>query len=197
MIAHGDAWLPMAFSDARRFFPSPSTQILPQPWSQSQSHAFTLPADPATPMIMVGADAAGVPTFRSLLEQRKATGATGEHWLLVGDGRRAGSAEALFTDALISEYLRDGFLSRFDATSDDQHERRPGFHHRLFDHARGLWAWIDFGASLYVWANPTRVAEIEATLTELIAEQGRMSDDHAVDFLAQMAGERRYQRSFN
>ena len=50
--------------------------------------AFRLPADPATPMIMVG-PGTGVAPFRGFLQDASARGATGPNWLFFGDQRRA------------------------------------------------------------------------------------------------------------
>jgi sulfite reductase (NADPH) flavoprotein alpha-component len=58
-------------------------------------------------------------------------------------------------------------------------------------------AWIDLRASLYVCGNSDQVGEIESALTEVVAEQGRMSGDEAAEYLSEMARDRRYQQSLN
>lgn len=81
------------------------------------NNAFRLPADPATPLIMVG-PGTGIAPFRAFLEERQATAATGKNWLLFGNPYKA-------TDFLYQEqlegFVRDGVLQRLDtAFSRDQ-----------------------------------------------------------------------------
>ena len=53
----------------------------------AQKH-FAMPADPATPMIMIG-PGTGLAPFRGFLEERDALGATGRNWLFFGDQARS------------------------------------------------------------------------------------------------------------
>ena len=52
------------------------------------AHHFTLPADDATPIIMIG-PGTGVAPFRAFLQERLAKGATGKNWLFFGERNRA------------------------------------------------------------------------------------------------------------
>ena len=51
-----------------------------------KAHAFGLPQDAKTPIIMIG-PGTGVAPFRAFLLDRKATGATGKNWLFFGHQR--------------------------------------------------------------------------------------------------------------
>ena len=53
-----------------------------------RAHNFALPADPATPIIMVG-PGTGVAPFRAFLHERMVTQAPGDAWLFFGHQRRA------------------------------------------------------------------------------------------------------------
>jgi len=53
-----------------------------------KSHAFGLPVDPATPIIMLG-PGTGVAPFRAFLHERMATKAKGRNWLFFGHQRSA------------------------------------------------------------------------------------------------------------
>ncbi len=78
---------------------------------------FRLPADPSTPVIMVG-PGTGVAPFRAFLEERQATGATGENWLFFGEQRRA--LDYLYQEQFEAMH-RDGVLTHLDtAFSRDQ-----------------------------------------------------------------------------
>src|SRR5690606_34637046 len=52
-----------------------------------KAHAFGLPADPGTPVIMVG-PGTGVAPFRAFLHERMATKAKGANWLFFGHQKR-------------------------------------------------------------------------------------------------------------
>jgi sulfite reductase (NADPH) flavoprotein alpha-component len=182
-----------AFHHAQRPFGAQCVRLFVQP---AASQRLTLPKDPATPIIMVGAGGEGIIPFRTFLEQRRAVRATGENWLLVGDRRRSAAREIFHRDAIL-DYVRDGTLTRLDAALTCDPEERDAVQHRLFENARGLWAWIDLGASVYVCGEPVQVADVETTLAQLIAEQGHMSDEHAIAYVTELAIGGRYQRCLN
>src|SRR6185436_3311581 len=74
------------------------------------SHGFGLPADPATPVIMVG-PGTGIAPFRAFLEEREATGATGCNWLFFGDQKR--STDFLYEEQLTG-WVNSGHLTHLD-----------------------------------------------------------------------------------
>jgi sulfite reductase (NADPH) flavoprotein alpha-component len=69
---------------------------------------FKLPADPSTPIIMIG-PGTGVAPFRAFVEEREAVGASGKNWLFFGD-------QHFETDFLYQSewlrYLKSGVLSK-------------------------------------------------------------------------------------
>ena len=84
--------------------------------SIQESH-FRLPADPATPIIMVG-PGTGIAPFRAFLAERDAAGLRGRTWLFFGDQHR--QSDFLYGPEL-RRWLADGTLGRLDlAFSRDQ-----------------------------------------------------------------------------
>lgn len=78
---------------------------------------FRLPEDPGKPIIMVG-PGTGIAPFRAYLQERKATGATGENWLFFGEQRARCN---FFYRAEFEAYQKDGLLTKFHtAFSRDQ-----------------------------------------------------------------------------
>ncbi len=98
---------------------------------QDQQRHFAMPADSATPLIMVG-PGTGVAPFRAFLEERRVTGATGPNWLFFGEQHRASD---FIYEAEFTAYVRDGFLRLDTAFSRDQADK-VYVQHRMHEQAR-------------------------------------------------------------
>lgn len=152
--------------------------------------AFRLPEKPETPVIMCG-PGTGIAPFRAFLEERKLQGAK-ENWLFFGDRRQA--SDFLYREEL-EGYLKEGTLARLDlAWSRDQKEKIYVQHLMEKDGAE-LWKWIEKGACFYVCGDASRMAkDVDDALHALIAKHGKMSEDEAKEFVAQLKKDKRYQR---
>jgi sulfite reductase (NADPH) flavoprotein alpha-component len=155
------------------------------------SHGFRLPADGDTPMIMVG-PGTGIAPFRAFLEERKATAAHGRNWLFFGDQKRA--TDFLYRDELEGMF-KDGVLTRLDlAFSRDQAEKIY-VQHRMLEHAREIFAWLEEGAHFYVCGDAKRMAkDVDAALHDLVQSAGGKSPDGAAEYIAALKSAKRYQR---
>ena len=157
---------------------------------QNQQRHFSLPPDPATPMIMVG-PGTGLAPFRAFLQDRRATAATGRNWLFFGEQHRA--SEFFYEDELTG-YERDGFLRLDLAFSRDQAEKIY-VQHRMREHARDIWAWLEDGAEFLVCGDKERMAaDVEQELLRIIQVEGNRSVDRAREYLDAMKTARRYKR---
>lgn len=156
-----------------------------------KAHGFSLPADPATPIVMVG-PGTGIAPFRAFLEEREATGATGRNWLVFGDQRRA--HDFLYEEQL-TDWLRRGVLARLDlAFSRDQAEKIY-VQTRLRENAAELWRWLQEGAHFYICGDAQRMArDVEQALLDIAGSAGGLAPDAARDWLAGLARTGRYQR---
>ena len=156
----------------------------------AESH-FRLPEDGGRDVIMVG-PGAGIAPFRAFLQERAATGATGRNWLLFGDRHRA--SDYLYREEL-EAWRAGGHLARLDlAFSRDQAER-VYVQHRLLEAAPELWRWLEGGAAFYVCGDAKRMAkDVDAALHRIVAEQGGLAPEAAVEYVRRMKGEGRYQR---
>ena len=134
---------------------------------------FRLPADPGTPIVMIG-PGTGIAPFRSFLWHRKAHGYTGRTWLFFGD--RHAHSDFLYQQEL-EAFIDDGTLVRLDtAFSRDQHEK-VYVQHRILQAGAELWSWIADGAVIYVCGDATHMAkDVDAALRRLFVEHGRLSD---------------------
>jgi sulfite reductase (NADPH) flavoprotein alpha-component len=155
------------------------------------AHAFSLPADPATPIIMVG-PGTGIAPFRAFLQERAAAGAAGRSWLFFGNQKR--EVDFLYRGE-IEAYHRRGVLTRLDLAFSRDQSHKVYVQHRMKEHAAELWRWLQEGACLYVCGDGRRMAaDVERALTEVAAEQGGMPQDEAVGYVAGLAKARRYMR---
>jgi len=156
----------------------------------AESH-FRLPEDGGRDVIMVG-PGAGIAPFRAFLQERAATGATGRNWLLFGDRHRA--SDYLYREEL-EAWRAGGHLARLDlAFSRDQAER-VYVQHRLLEAAPELWRWLEGGAAFYVCGDAKRMAkDVDAALHRIVAEQGGLAPEAAVEYVRRLKGAGRYQR---
>ncbi|CAM3213958.1 diflavin oxidoreductase [Rhodothermus bifroesti] len=152
---------------------------------------FRLPPDPEAPVIMIGAGT-GIAPFRAFLEDREATGARGATWLFFGERNRA-------TDFLYQEELdrwqQRGVLTRLDTAFSRDQAQKCYVQHRMLEQARRLYAWLEEGAYVYVCGDATHMArDVEAALLTILRQEGKCSEENALEKLNNLKKSRRYQR---
>ena len=152
---------------------------------------FRLPANPETPVIMIG-PGTGIAPFRAFMQQRAADEAPGKNWLFFGNPH---FTEDFLYQVEWQRYVKDGVLTRIDlAWSRDQKEK-VYVQDKLREQGAELWRWINDGAHIYVCGDANRMAkDVEQALLEVIAEFGGMDTEAADEFLSELRVERRYQR---
>ncbi|MFD2255566.1 sulfite reductase subunit alpha [Luteolibacter algae] len=153
--------------------------------------AFRLPADGNVPVIMVG-PGTGIAPFRAFLEERKATASKGRNWLFFGNPYQA--SDFLYRDEL-EAFQKDGVLSRMDlAWSRDQKEKIY-VQNLMIKEGAELWKWFQEGASFYVCGDASRMAkDVDAALLSIAKEHGKLSDDEAAAYIAQLKKDKHYLR---
>lgn len=173
------------------FFADHLREGRPVPAFIQPSHGFRLPADPATPIIMVG-PGTGIAPFRAFLQERAVTKATGKNWLFFGAQHAA--TDFLYADEL-RQYLEDGVLTRLSlAFSRDQAEKIY-VQHRMAESAADLWTWLNDGAYFYVCGDAKRMAsDVDHALVQIAATEGGMPTDEAKAWVKKLAADGRYLR---
>ncbi len=163
----------------------------PAPVYLQRNPRFRLPADPGTPIIMIG-PGTGIAPFRAFLHHRRAQGFTTPSWLFFGD-RRA-RCDFLYRSELES-LLKRRELTRLDlAFSRDQADKMY-VQQRMLESGRELWSWIADGATIYVCGDAERMAkDVDAALQTIIARHGRRSAAKAQLELRELAAAGRYVR---
>ncbi|GAA3588383.1 NADPH-dependent assimilatory sulfite reductase flavoprotein subunit [Gibbsiella greigii] len=152
---------------------------------------FRLPANPDTPVIMIG-PGTGIAPFRAFMQQREADGATGKNWLFFGNPH---FTEDFLYQVEWQRYVKDGLLSRIDLAWSRDQQHKVYVQDKLREQGAEVWRWIQEGAHIYVCGDANRMAkDVENTLLELVAEHGGMDTEQADEFLSELRLERRYQR---
>lgn len=158
---------------------------------QSSPH-FHLPADDV-PIIMIGAGT-GVAPYRAFMQEREMRGAKGRSWLFFGE--RNFRTDFLYQIEWQS-WLKEGTLSRMDvAFSRDRASLTGGktyVQHRLKEHAKELFAWLEEGAHIYVCGDASHLATgVHDILKTIVATQGGLSAAATEEYLTRLRDEHRY-----
>ena len=161
-----------------------------------RNERFRLPADASRDVIMIG-PGTGVAPFRGFVQERSATrsmttGATGRNWLLFGNPH----ARSDFLYQLEwQDALKRGTLHRLDLAFSRDQTHKLDVQHKLREHGRDLFGWLEGGAHLYVCGDATRMAkDVHTALLEAIAEHGGKSAEDASEYLNGLQSQGRYAR---
>ncbi|MFF5399599.1 assimilatory sulfite reductase (NADPH) flavoprotein subunit [Peribacillus butanolivorans] len=152
---------------------------------------FKQPKNPDTPIIMVG-PGTGIAPFRSFIQEREETEANGKTWLFFGD-------QHFVTDFLYQtewqKWLKTGVLTKMDVAFSRDADEKVYVQHRMLEHSRKLYEWLQEGAAVYICGDEKNMAhDVHNTLIEIIEKEGQMSHDDAQVYLEEMQQNKRYQR---
>jgi sulfite reductase (NADPH) flavoprotein alpha-component len=154
-----------------------------------KAHHFNLPADPSTPIIMIG-PGTGIAPFRAFLHERMATGATGRNWLFFGHQRR--DTDFFYEDELVDMKSKNVLTRLALAWSRDTDEKFY-VQDRMRQVGRDLWAWLADGAHIYVCGDAKRMAkDVERALVDIVAQHGVRTLDEAIAFVGNLKKQGRY-----
>ena len=126
------------------------------------------------------------------MQQREADEASGDNWMFFGD--------QTFTQDFLYQvewqnYLKSGLLTRMDVAFSRDQAEKIYVQDRLKEQAKGVFAWLERGAHLYICGDMSRMAkDVEATLLEIIAEQGQLNGEKAEQYLKDLRSNKRYQK---
>jgi sulfite reductase (NADPH) flavoprotein alpha-component len=164
---------------------APGTKI--RAYIQKAQH-FGLPADPTTPIVMIG-PGTGIAPFRAFLHERMATGAQGRNWLFFGHQHRDYD---FFYEEELSGMRASGVLTRLSLAWSRDDNQKFYVQDRMREVGRDLWAWLAEGAHVYVCGAIAMGKDVERAMVDVIAAHGARSVDQAVAFLAELKKNHRY-----
>ncbi len=154
---------------------------------------FRLPADPATPIVMIG-PGTGVAPFRAFMQDRDAAGVTtqngGKSWLFFGDQHYT---HDFLYQLEWQDLIERGVLGRLDVAFSRDQDAKVYVQNRMWAARRDLHAWIEDGTTLYVCGDQVRMArDVHTTLRDIIADGAGIAADAAEERLAAMKKQGRY-----
>lgn len=155
---------------------------------QSNPH-FRLPQDDR-PIIMIGAGT-GVAPYRAFLQEREARGARGQSWLVFGE--RNFESDFLYQTEW-QGWLKDGVLGRMNVAFSRDGNAKTYVQHRLAEHARDIYAWLEDGANIYVCGDGQHLGpDVHTALAAIVAQERLCDADAAAEYLASLRHQHRYQ----
>jgi len=156
-----------------------------------KAHAFGLPADPATPIIMIG-PGTGVAPFRAFLQERIATKSPGRNWLFFGHQR---SNYDFFYGDEFKEMKISGALTRLTLAWSRDGDQKIYVQDRMREVGRDIWAWLADGAHIYVCGDAKRMArDVEIALVDIVAQYGARRPEEAIAFVSELKKKGCYQQ---
>lgn len=157
----------------------------------SPNKAFRIPNNNDAPMIMVG-PGTGIAPFRAFLEERQCIGAEGKNWLFFGDQTR--SSDYIYEGELAA--LKDsGVLSRLDLAFSRDQDEKIYVQHKMSEHGKDLFEWLENGGYFYVCGDATRMAkDVDQALCDIASKWGNLTADQAREYVNNLKREKRYLR---
>lgn len=152
---------------------------------------FRLPANPDTPVIMVG-PGTGIAPFRAFMQERETQGAEGKNWLFFGNPH--------FTQDFLYQvewqrYVKSGLLSKISLAFSRDQANKIYVQDRLREAGQELYQWLEAGAHFYVCGDANKMAkDVQEALLDVIAEHGHKSREEAEEYLSELRRAKRYQR---
>ncbi|MEU6553865.1 bifunctional nitrate reductase/sulfite reductase flavoprotein subunit alpha [Streptomyces sp. NPDC046915] len=163
----------------------------PVPVHVQRSPHFRPPADPATPMVMVG-PGTGVAPFLGFLQERRARGHQAPNWLFFGEQHRATD---FYYEEELTALLAEGTLTRLDTAFSRDQRAKVYVQDRMRAHGPLLWSWLQDGAHFYVCGDASRMAkDVDRALKDIAVVHGGLTEDDAAAYVKQLTADKRYAR---
>ncbi|MFF1480746.1 molybdopterin-dependent oxidoreductase [Streptomyces sp. NPDC058301] len=163
----------------------------PVPVYVQRTRHFRPPAEPGTPMVMVG-PGTGIAPFIGFLYERRALGHTAPNWLFFGEQHRA--TDFYYEDEL-TKLSAEGTLTRLDTAFSRDQRAKVYVQDRMREHGPLLWSWLQDGAHFYVCGDASRMAkDVDRALRDIAIAHGGHDEESAAAYLKQLTAGKRYVR---
>lgn len=150
-----------------------------------------LPDNLQTDIIMVG-PGTGVAPFRGFIQEYAHHHASGRTWLFFGEQKR--SFNYLYEEEFTNHISKKN-LTHLDLAFSRDQDHKVYVQNKMLEKASELWHWIKMGAYFYVCGDAKRMAkDVDATLHQIIQNEGDMSPEEAQEYIKTMKKQKRYQK---
>jgi cytochrome P450/NADPH-cytochrome P450 reductase len=155
--------------------------------------SFRLPADPATPIIMVG-PGTGFAPFRGFLQERAALQAQGQTIgaSLLFFGCRHPEQDFIYEDEL-RQFAADGITQVVTAFSRVEGEKKCYVQDEIYARREEVWQLLEAGAVVYVCGDASRMApDVRRTFTAIVSEKMNLTAKSAEQWMNDLTAQNRY-----
>ncbi|MBV63980.1 MAG: protein CysJ [Rickettsiales bacterium] len=154
--------------------------------------SFRLPEpEDDTPIIMCG-PGTGIAPFRAFLQERKATNAKGECWLIFGEIHEEG---CFFYKNEWEDYLADGTLNKLSTAWSRDQKEKIYVQNKIIEEGEQFWSYLEKGAIFYVCGDAERMApDVDAAIHQIIQKHGNKSENEAIEYVNDLKANKRYRK---
>ena len=152
---------------------------------------FRLPADPNTPVIMVG-PGTGIAPFRAFMQERDAQEADGKNWLFFGN---PSFTQDFLYQVEWQRFVKDGVLDKISLAFSRDQEHKIYVQHRLLEQGEEVYKWLEDGAHFYVCGDANQMAkDVHDALINIVEKHGGKSREEAEQYITDLRRAKRYQK---